>query len=340
MFSDLAPFSKSGYKAQVNADPAIMQGVQFLNEGRAITRNLVPSLQLISQTNGSGIGSGAIIKGKILEGLTTATTTTQGPSPVPTASTSTASASASTSASAPLTTTSLAASQNKTAVNVDSLINEYDATVESYKSLFTQLATNSGGGIASNSSTVPIQSSDGVINITAGDARNFLMSQIKSLGNSLDTIYDKITEVTNNNSRLNDKEYDDIIMNLNMINAEIIKKYTELNRLDKSIDYVSPVAEADETSILSRQRYYVYILWFIITVIVLYITIANLINPSSSTWSLAVSLIILIGLFAFLVYNNIGSWYTRVDDDVRTMCFPNFNNLFNFVPLVTIKYTS
>ena len=339
MFSDLAPFSKSGYKAQVNADPAIMQGVQFLNEGRTITHNLIPSLQLISQTNGSGIGSGAIIKGKILEGLTT-TTTTQGPSPAPTASTSTTSASTATSASAPLTTTSLAASQNKTAVNVDSLINEYDATVESYKSLFTQLATNSSGGIAGNSDTVPIQSSDGVINITAGDARNYLMSQIKSLGNSLDTIYDRITEVTNNNSRLNDKEYDDIIIKLNNINAEIIQKYTELNRLDKLIDYVSPVAEADETSILSRQRYYVYILWFIITAIVLYITIANLINPSSSTWSLAVSLIILIGLFAFLVYNNIGSWYTRVDDDVRTMSFPNFNNLFNFDPLVTIKYTS
>ena len=41
-----------------------------------ILSELTPSLNLISQTNGSGIGSGKIIKGKILEGLTTAPTTT------------------------------------------------------------------------------------------------------------------------------------------------------------------------------------------------------------------------------------------------------------------------
>ena len=127
---------------------------------------------------------------------------------------------------------------------------------------------------------------------------------------------------------------------MNDINTQIINNYRELNSPEMDIDYVSPVAGAEETSILSTQRYYVYILWFIITIIVLYITISNLINPSSSTWSLAVSLIIIIGLFAFLIYNNIGTWYTRVDNDIRSMEWPNFNNVFNFDPLVSIKYTS
>jgi hypothetical protein len=167
-----------------------------------------------------------------------------------------------------------------------------------------------------------------------------ILGGTKYFRNNLDSIYNQLTQATNNNIILTNQEYDDIMNQLNDINAQIISNYQQLNEHNKSIDYISPLAGAEETSTLSTQRYYVYILWFIVTIIVLYITISNLINPSSSTWSLAVSLILLIGLFAFLVYNNLGSWYTKVDDDIRSIQLPSFDNLFNFDPLVSIKYTS
>ncbi len=334
MFSDFAPISESGYRAQLNRDPAIMQGVQFLKDERTIVNELIPSLNLISQTNGSGMDSGKIIKGKILEGLTAntiASPTTAGvPMPTSTPSTTTTQSSpAKTSQPHQIT----AVSQER----IDNLKRQYKSTLDAFYNNLGILSAKGDGSIAGTNDTVIINPD---MSLSAGQTRGIILDGMKYIRNNLDSIYSQITQATNNNIILTNQEYDNIMNELNNINAEIINNYIELNKYEKSVDYISPVAGAEETSTLSTQRYYVYILWFIITIIVLYITISNLINPSSSTWSLAVSLIILFGLFAFLVYNNIGSWYTRVDDDVRSFQLPNFNNLFNFDPLVSIKYTS
>lgn len=330
MFSDFAPISESGYRAQYNTDPAIRQGIQFLNDERSIVSELTPSLNLISQTNGSGIGSGKIIKGKILEGLTTTTT-----SPTTTAPTTTAPVPALT----PSTTTTQASPQVKAVSQqrIDALKNQYQYTINSLQKNMGLMSVNAGGGIAGNSDSVSLGPNQ---NLNSGEVRQMILGGVKYYQNNLDSIYNQLTQATNNNIILTNQEYDDIMNQLNDINAQIISNYQQLNEHNKSIDYVSPLAGAEETSTLSTQRYYVYILWFIVTIIVLYITISNLINPSSSTWSLAVSLILLIGLFAFLVYNNLGSWYTKVDDDIRSIQLPSFDNLFNFDPLVSIKYTS
>jgi hypothetical protein len=330
MFSDFAPISESGYRAQYNTDPAIRQGIQFLNDERSIVSELTPSLNLISQTNGSGIGSGKIIKGKILEGLTTTTT-----SPTATAPTTTAPVPALT----PSTTTTQASPQVKAVSQqrIDALKNQYQYTLNSLQKNMGLMSVNAGGGIADNSDSVSLGPNQ---SLNSGEVRQMILGGVKYSRNNLDSIYNQLTQATNNNIILTNQEYDDIMNQLNDINAEIISNYQQLNEHNKSIDYVSPLAGAEETSTLSTQRYYVYILWFIVTIIVLYITISNLINPSSSTWSLAVSLILLIGLFAFLVYNNLGSWYTKVDDDIRSIQLPSFDNLFNFDPLVSIKYTS
>lgn len=330
MFSDFAPISESGYRAQYNTDPAIRQGIQFLNDERSIVSELTPSLNLISQTNGSGIGSGKIIKGKILEGLTTTTT-----SPTTTSPTTTAPVPALT----PSTTTTQASPQVKaiSQQRIDSLKKQYEYTLNSLQKNLGLMSVNAGGGIADNSDSVSLGPNQ---SLNSGEVRQMILGGVKYSRNNLDSIYNQLTQATNNNIILTNQEYDDIMNQLNDINAEIISNYQQLNEHNKSIDYVSPLAGAEETSTLSTQRYYVYILWFIVTIIVLYITISNLINPSSSTWSLAVSLILLIGLFAFLIYNNIGTWYTKVDDDIRSIHLPSFDNLFNFDPLVSIKYTS
>ena len=329
MFSDFAPISESGYRSQLNTDPAIRQGIQFLNDERSITSQLIPSLNLISQTNGSGIGSGKIIKGKILEGLTTAPTTT--------ASATTPSTPAP--AATPSTTTTQASPQVKAVSQqkIDTLKNQYQYTLNSFQKNMGLMSVNAGGGIAENSDMVSL---DPDSSLPSGEVRQMILGGTKYFRNNLDSIYNQLTQATNNNIILTNQEYDDIMNQLNDINAQIISNYQQLNEVDKYVDYVSPLAGAEETSTLSTQRYYVYILWFIVTIIILYITISNLINPSSSTWSLAVSLILLIGLFAFLVYNNLGSWYTKVDDDIRSIQLPSFDNLFNFDPLVSIKYTS
>ena len=327
MFSDLAPIFGSGYRAQLNSDPAITQGVQFLNDERSIINGLIPNLNLISQTDGSGMGSAKIVNGRILEGLATSTTSpnaTNTPDPVPLSSSS---------------STTSQASPHITPVSqkaIDNLKKQYQMTLNKFNASMNLLTTNAGGGIASNNEMTTV----GSVSLKTGDIRKQILDDIKSKRNTLDTIYSKITQDTNKNIILTNQEYEAISKQLNDINTQIINNYRELNSPEMDIDYVSPVAGAEETSILSTQRYYVYILWFIITIIVLYITISNLINPSSSTWSLAVSLIIIIGLFAFLIYNNIGTWYTRVDNDIRSMEWPNFNNVFNFDPLVSIKYTS
>jgi hypothetical protein len=328
MFSDLAPISESGYRAQINADPAIRQGVQFLNDGQGFITDLIPSLNLISQTDGVGIGSAKIIKGKIVEGLTTtpSTTTTQS-SPATTTPTTTT----------PTTIIPVTTTTTPQIVDIGPLMAEYQSTLKSFNNNISTLSENYGGGAAPNDDNIPI---DAGMSLDVGLVRRRLLDGTKYMSNNLDSIYNKLTNITNNNIKITNTEYENIMNELNNIKAEIISNYQQLNKYERSIDYISPVAGAEETSILSTQRYYVYILWFIITVIVLYITISNLINPSSSTWSLAVSLIILIGLFAFLVYNNIGTWYTKVDDDIRSIHLPSFNNLFNFNPLVSIKYTS
>ena len=327
MFSDLAPIFESGYRAQRNSDPAIKQGVQFLNDERSIINGLIPNLNLISQTGGSGMDSAKIVNGRILEGLSTATTspTATNIAPVP----STTPSSTTTQASPQVTPVS----QD----TINSLKNQYQSTLNSLNTNMNLLTTNFGGGVAGNDEMTQISKD---ISLKTGDVRKIILQNVGNIRNNLDSIYSQITQATNNNIIITNQEYEAISKQLNDINAQIINNYRELNKPEMDIDYVSPVAGAEETSILSTQRYYVYILWFIITVIVLYITVSNLINPSSSTWSLAVSLIIIIGLFAFLIYNNIGTWYTRVDNDIRSFEWPSFNNVFNFDPLVSIKYTS
>ena len=88
-----------------------------------------------------------------------------------------------------------------------------------------------------------------------------------------------------------------------------------------------------------------YIFWFIITAIVIYVTIVNMINPNASFSVLVICIIILICIFGFVMYNNItGAWYNDIKNGISDISIPRMenkvSNLFNFDPLVSIKYTS
>jgi nitrogen fixation/metabolism regulation signal transduction histidine kinase len=129
------------------------------------------------------------------------------------------------------------------------------------------------------------------------------------------------------------------------VKYQIINANNEIEELTKIVDPISAVAEREETHTLSKQRYYMYIFWFIITAIVIYVTIVNMINPNASFSVLVICIIILICIFGFIMYNNItGAWYNDIKNSISGISIPRMenkvSNLFNFDPLVSIKYTS
>ena len=206
MFSDLAPIFESGYRAQRNSDPAIKQGVQFLNDERSIINGLIPNLNLISQTGGSGMDSAKIVNGRILEGLSTTTTspTATNIAPVP----STTPSSTTTQASPQVTPVS----QD----TINSLKNQYQSTLNSFNANMNLLTTNSGGGIAGNDEMAPISRD---VSLKTGDIRKIILQNTRNIRNNLDTIYNQITQATNNNIIITNQEYEQISKQLNDINT-------------------------------------------------------------------------------------------------------------------------
>ncbi len=113
------------------------------------------------------------------------------------------------------------------------------------------------------------------------------------------------------------------------------------NNEEKMVDPTSAIAQREETHTLSKQRYYMYIFWFIIAAIVIYVMIVNMINPDSSFSLLVVCIIILVCIFGFMFYEKIrSSWYNDIKNGIRNIHIPRIDNVINFDPLVSIKYTS
>ncbi len=331
MFSDLAPISQNGYRNQLYSDPGIQQGIEFLDTEKTITNNMAGNLQLISQTGGfgSGIGSGKIIKGKIFEGLT-ANSQDNAPTPTPVLS-NPQTTSGTDSVNTPDTN-----SGGDTGARIAKLKAQYNSLLETYNSGLAQVSTDYGGGVAPN--TAMLNGSNSPTNLQT--YRLYAINYLKSLENNLNTIYMEIQNLVKSGIDINMIEYSKLVTKIDATKREMIILNDDLKKKSKNIDTVSPLAEEEETALLSRRNYYLYILWFIITAIVVYITVANLINPNSSVNSLIISLILLIGLFVLLVYNKLGGWYTTAEYDIKSLHFPKIGNIINFDPLVTIKYTS
>jgi NADH:ubiquinone oxidoreductase subunit 3 (subunit A) len=314
MFSDLAPISKNGYRTQLYSDPGIVQGVEFLKNEIMIKNALTGNLQLIEQTDGVTLGSESII-----EGMTSTDTSTPA---APAASLSTQNTTSGQSQS----------TESANTQNIDNIKKQFNAVSAAYDNILKNVTTSYGGGIASTE------------NQTAIAFRNAMLNQLKSLGERLNMIYTELQNAISKGAKNNFEEYDNIRLQISKTREQLIRIDKEITEKEKLIDYETPLAEEQETSILSRQRYYVYIMWFIITAIVLYITVSNLINPDSSFTSLLLSIILLAGLVVVLFYNTWGSYANRIDNDIRSINLSgiqhDIKSMFNFDPLVTIKYTS
>jgi hypothetical protein len=164
---------------------------------------------------------------------------------------------------------------------------------------------------------------------------------MKNIQRSLGNINIQISEIVNSRSSTNINEYYTIMDEIKNIKFKIIQANNQIQTLTKMVDPVSAVAEREETHILSKQRYYMYIFWFIIAAVVIYITIVNMINPDASFSALVICIIILVCIFGFIMYANIrGGWFNNIVNGIRGISIPRIGNIINFDPLVRIKYTS
>lgn len=312
MFSDEAPISNNGYRSSLYTDPSIMQGVKFLNYERYITNNLTGNLRLISQTDGSDLDSGQVISGKIYEGLKMGSSS------------------------------SSQNNENKFKKEVMEEIQDQDieylkVSYSFVSSLYDNLLQNFGkdyqGGIENNRIGTDGKSIPG--------QRQQIIKAIENIQGALGTINVQISDVIKQRSKTNIEAYYIIMDEIRDVKYKIIDTNNNIEQLTRVVDPVSSVAEREETTILSKQRYYVYIFWFILTAVVIYVMIANMIDPNSSFSVLIVCLIILVCIFGFIMYNYItGPWYNNIIDAIKNFRIPSIGNVINFDPLVSIKYTS
>jgi len=344
MFSDEAPISNNGYRRSLYTDPSIKQGVDFLNYEKKITNNLSGNLRLISQTDGSNLGSGQVINGKIYEGMET-NGSASAPSPAP------APAAASTAPTAPVASAAPAAGpstdpekQFKKEVmdvikneDIELLEMSYDGVNLLYEEMLKIFRKDYQGGLAN----APV----GPDEIAFSGQRSKIIKEIKNIETSLGIISVEISEVVKKRSKANIEAYYTIMDQIREVKYQIIDTNNQIEELTKIVDPVSAVAEREETHTLSKQRYYMYIFWFIIAAIVIYVTIVHMVNPNASFSVLVICIIILLCIFGFIMYNNItGAWYNDIKNGISGISIPrmenSFQNLFNFDPLVNIKYTS
>lgn len=325
MFSDEAPISNNGYRSSLYTDPSITQGINFLNYEKDIKSNLTGNLRLISQTDGSDLGSGKIVSGKIYEGMetTAAAVPTTASSPAPARPTD---------VKAEFENEVSKQIQDK---DIKELKNAYHFVNFIYDNLLRNFEKDYGGGIANT------PASDGKNADKFSTQRQQLIKSIEGIQGALGIINVQISDVVKKRSKIDIEAYYIIMDEIRDVKYKIINTNNKVLELTRIVDPVSAVAEREETHILSKQRYYMYIFWFIIAAVVIYVMIMNMINPDSSFSVLVICIIILVCIFAFIMYNNItGAWYNDIKDGIRGISIPRIGNIFNFDPLVSIKYTS
>ena len=151
----------------------------------------------------------------------------------------------------------------------------------------------------------------------------------------------QVSEIVQKRTKINETKYYEVMNKMRDTKYKIIQANNKIIELTNLVDPVSAVANREETHILSKQRYYMYMVWFILAVVVIYIMVANMINPNSSFNVLVICIIILVCIFVFIMYDKITrSWYYDITNGIKNLHIPRLDNIINFDPLVSIKYTS
>ncbi len=324
MFSDLAHISNSGYREQLYTDPGILQGIEFLqNENKVkkqVERNL--NLNLISDSHGTGsttVHSAGLLsnKGTIeeteeeqVEGFTE---NMEGP----------------------------------TTKYYNDLKSQYKIVLDQFNFILNNAKTTPGKGIIPLPPPAPpaVETSEQLAKRIAADkqARQDLKNNLDMLSSQMANISAQLMSNVKDNTGSDFSSYNKMQKDIDNVQKRIIEVdgIMQKNKLKTIYDVDTSLAKEEETALLTKQRYYVYMIWFIILAIILYITISNIFNPESSFSILLISLVLLICIFLFFMYSNWNTEWYDLKIKLKNLDFglPDIPAI-DFNPLVSIKYTS
>ena len=322
MFSDLAPIFNNGYRKQLHTDPGILQGIEFLQNENKVKKEVAQNLDLnlISYSHGSesatvhsagmlnntdSYGSGGGIEGFVekMEGPTTK--------------------------------------------YYNELKSQYKIVLDKFNFILNDAKTTPGKGIIPLPLPAPpaIETPDQVAKRLAADkqAREYLKSNLDMLSSQMANISAQLMSNVKDNTSSDFSSYNKMQKDIDNVQKRIIEvdRIMQNNKLKSIYDVDTSLAKEEETALLTKQRYYVYIIWFIILAIILYITISNIFNPDSSFSVLLISLVLLICIFLFFMYSNWNTEWYDLKIKLKNLDFglPDIPTI-DFNPLVSIKYTS
>jgi membrane-associated HD superfamily phosphohydrolase len=319
MFSDLAPISNNGYRKQLYTDPGILQGIEFLQNENKVKREVEQNLDLnlISDLHGTESATvhsaGMINDAYMVENIEGFQENMEG----------------------------------ETTTHYNTLKLEYKIALDKFNALVTKAASTPGYGIKplAPPALPAVETPTQMATRLAADvlARENLKKELDKLSTEMANIASQLMTSVKDNTSRDFSSYNKMQKEIDNVQKRIIEIDAIMARnKNKTIyDVDTSLAKEEETAILTKQRYYVYILWFIILVIILYITITNLVNPESSFSVLSISLALLILLFLFFMYSKWNSEWYDLKFKIKNLDFglPEIPKL-DFNPLVSIKYTS
>jgi len=326
MFSDLANISNSGYREQLYTDPGILQGIEFLqNENKVkkqVEKNL--NLNLISDSHGTGSttvhSAGLLSNNGTIEGMKAQEEQVEG------------------------FTENM---EGPTTKYYNDLKAQYKIVLDQFNFVVNAAKTTPGKGIIPLPPPAPpaVETPEQLAKRIAADkqARQDLKNNLDTLSSQMANISAQLMSNVKDNTGSDFSSYNKMQKDIDNVQKRIIEidGIMQKNKLKTIYDVDTSLAKEEETALLAKQRYYVYMIWFIILAIILYITISNIFNPESSFSILLISLVLLICIFLFFMYSNWSAEWYDLKIKLKNLDFglPDIPTI-DFNPLVSIKYTS
>lgn len=366
MFSDLAPISNNGYRQQLYTDPGILQGQEFLrNENKIkkiVERNL--DLNMVSDMNGSestiinSVENFEPSEDDFKEGLVSQNKAEQiKQNQLKEKQLKQNQLKEFSSVARSFATCEMGQvfsdSEGKcierfqssksniqegfreglsTDEKYNNLKNQYNTVLSAYNRLITEFQSVNTGGLTTSSDSS-----------RASQERATYFNKLKELSVQLNNISTQLLGSVKEDTATDFASYNKMQQAIDEVQLrikEIYKKIQE-NKTKNPADIETSLAKESETALLTKQRYYMYVIWFIIMVVVLYVTITNLVNAESSFTVLLICLIVLVCLFIFFIYNKWNSEWYDFKYKLKNFNFgiPEIPKI-DFNPLVRIRYTT